>query len=142
MLYLAFQNARRTRQAPFSLISQHGSDAHIVYSTNKGGFWAPASGNIATPMFSDHKFGGPAFINFGKNNANARDELLTWRLHKDFSPDDGTDLLVLDAPEPWGPFSLVHHEAYWQGQEFNPYSRLNLLRVGGPSKSPMPVRRA
>ncbi len=199
VLYLAFQNARRTRQAPFSLISQHGSDAHIIYSTNKGGFWVPAFGNIATPMFSGHKFGGPAFINFGKNNANARDEyvyavstdqwdngsnlrlgrvradsitrreawewvcaflpsgepawkgdldeaipvlslhrwiglpdmvylasirrylLLTWRLHKDFSPDDGTDLLILDAPEPWGPFTLVHHEAYWQGKEFNPY---------------------
>ena len=47
--------------------------------------------------------------------------LLTWRLHKDFSGDDGTDLLVLEAPEPWGPFSLVHFEEYWQGKAFNPY---------------------
>ena len=47
--------------------------------------------------------------------------LLTWRLHKDFSGDDGTDLIVLDAPEPWGPFSLVHFEEYWQGKTFNPY---------------------
>jgi hypothetical protein len=151
------------------------------------------------PMFPGHKFGGPAFVNFGKNNANARDEyvyavstdqwdngsnlrlgrvpkdqimrreawefvcafgsadepawsydldeavpvlsihrwiglpemvylagigrylLLTWRLHQDFSPDHGTDLLILDAPEPWGPFSLVHFEEYWEGKEFNPY---------------------
>jgi len=48
--------------------------------------------------------------------------LLTWRLHKDFSPDDGTDLMVLDAPEPWGPFALVHVEEYWEGQAFNPYA--------------------
>ena len=47
--------------------------------------------------------------------------LLTWRLHRDFSPDDGTDLLVFDASEPWGPFSLVHYEEYWEGKEFNPY---------------------
>jgi hypothetical protein len=199
VLYLAFQNMRRTRQPPFSLNSQHGSDAQIVYSTNKGGFWVPALGNIAAPMFPAHKFGGPSFINFGQNNAHARDGYVyavssdqwdngsnvrlgrapadsimrreawewvcaftpsgepawkadpdeaipvlslhrwvglpdmvylaglrrylffTWRLHADFSPDAGTDLLILDAPEPWGPFSVVHVEEYWQGQDFNPY---------------------
>ncbi len=199
VLYLAFQNMLRTRQPPHSLISQHGSDAQIVYSSNKGQFWVPTLDNIPGPMFPGHKFGGPSFVQFGKNNANARDEyvyavssdqwdngsnlrlgrvradrimkveawewvaafnpsgepgwhsnldeaipvlsihrwlglpemvylaeihrylLLTWRLHKDFSPDDGTDLLILDAPEPWGPFSLVHFEEYWQGKEFNPY---------------------
>ena len=47
--------------------------------------------------------------------------LLTWRLHKDFSPDHGTDLLVFEAPEPWGPFSLVHFEEYWEGKDYNPY---------------------
>ena len=47
--------------------------------------------------------------------------LFTWRLHKDFSPEDGTDLIVLDAPEPWGPFTLVHFEEYWEGKDFNPY---------------------
>ncbi len=198
-LYLAFQNLLRVRKAPFSLLSQHGSDAQIIYSTNKGQFWVPALGNIPAPMFPGHKFGGPAFVNFGQDNANARDGyvyavssdqwdngsnlrlgrvpadsivrpeawewvcafdtagepawshdlgeavpvlslhrwigapemvylpgierylLLTWRLHRDFSPDDGTDLLVLEAPEPWGPFSLVHFEEYWEGKEFNPY---------------------
>jgi hypothetical protein len=199
VLYLAVQNLRKTRVPPHSLISQHGSDAQIVYSTNKGLFWVPAMGSIREPMFAGHKFGGPAFVNFGKDNANARDEyvyavsgdqwdngsnlrlgrvraasimrrdawewvcafgpsgepawhrdldeaipvlslhrwlglpemvhlpaidrylLLTWRLHQDFSGDDGTDLLILDAPEPWGPFSLVHYEEYWEGREFNPY---------------------
>ena len=199
ILYLAFQNMLRTRRPPHSLRSQHGSDAQIVYSTNHGAFWVPAFENIKVPMFPGHRFGGPAFVNYGQDNAHARDEyvyavstdqwdngsslrlgrvpadaimqreawqwvcafqpsgepawnpdldeaipvlsihrsislpemvylagikrylLFTWRLREDFSPDAGTDLLVLDAPEPWGPFSLVHAEECWEGQEFNPY---------------------
>ena len=199
ILYLAFQNLLRARVPPFSLVSQHGSDAQIVYSSNKGFFWTPALANIAAPMFPGHKFGGPAFVNFGKDNANARDNyvyaassdqwdngsnlrlgrvpsdsilrpeawewvcafspsgqpawnhdlnesvpvlslhrwlgipelvylagiqrylLFTWRLHADFSADDGTDLLVFEAPEPWGPFSMVHFEEYWEGKAYNPY---------------------
>jgi hypothetical protein len=199
VLYLAVQNMRRAQKAPFSLLSQHGSDAHIIYSFNQGGFWIPAFENIKEVMFPGPRFGGPVFINFGKNNANARDEyvyavspeqwdngsnlrigrvaadsimrreaweflaswgptgepawhhdlneaipilslhrqlglpemaylggikrylLFTWTLHKDFSGDDGTDLLILESPEPWGPFSVVHFEEYWEGKEFNPY---------------------
>ncbi len=199
VLYLAFQNMLRAQQAPFSLISQHGSDATIIYSTNKGMFWVPTLANIQRPMFPGHKFGGPCFVNFGQNNANARDAyvyavsgdqwdngsnlrlgrvpadsimrreswefvcaftpagepawhhdleesipvlslhrwlstpeliyvagikrylLFNWRLHKDFSPYDGTDLIILESPEPWGPFSIVHVEEYWEGKLFNPY---------------------
>jgi len=199
VLYLAFQNLLRNRKPAFGLRSQHGSDAQIVYSIDKGWMWVPALGNVHAPMFPGHRFGGPAFVNFGRNNADARDSyvygvsgdqwdngsslrlgrvpadsilrreawewvcgftpsqepawhpelddsipvlslhrwlglpemvylagiqryvLLTWRLHKDFSPDDGTDLLVFESPEPWGPFSLVHFEEYWEGKEFNPY---------------------
>jgi hypothetical protein len=200
VLYLAFQNLRRTRIPPHSIRCQHGSDAQIVYGVQKGLFWVPALQGIEEPMFPGHAFGGPSFVNFGKNNANARDEyvyavsgdqwdngsnlrlgrapaddimragawewtcafgpggepawhhsleeaipilsihrwigipemayiaaidrylLLTWRLHGDFSPDEGTDLLVLEAPEPWGPFSLVHYEEFWEGRECNPYA--------------------
>jgi hypothetical protein len=199
VLYLAFQNMLGMRKPPFSLASQHGSDASIVYSTNKGLAWVPAFKNIPAPMFPGHVFGGPAFVNFGQDNANARDAfvyavssdqwdngsnlrlgrgpadsivnreawewvcgwdaagnpawdhqlseavpvlslhrslglpemvflagikrylLFTWRLHKDFSPYDGTDLIVLESPEPWGPFSLVHVEKLWEGKAFNPY---------------------
>ena len=209
VLYFAFQNMLRTRIPPFSLISQHGSDAQIIYSTNKNLFWTPTLATIKAPMFPGHKFGGPSFVQFGKNNANARDEfvyavssdqwdngsnlrlgrvpadsimrreawewvasftpsgepawshdlneavpvlslhrwlglpemvylasiqrylLFTWRLHKDFSPDAGTDLLVFEAPEPWGPFSLVHYEEYWEGKEYNPYCpRVPLKWIG------------
>lgn len=199
VLYFAFQNMLHSRKAPFSLISQHGSDAQIIYSTNKSMFWIPTLKNITSPMFPGHKFGGPSFINFGQNNANARDSfvyaisgdqwdngsnirlgrvasdsivtreawewvcaftpsgepawshdldqavpilsmhrwlgmpemvymaginrylLFSWRLHKDFSGDDGTDLLVFESAEPWGQFSLVHFEEFWEGKSFNPY---------------------
>ncbi|MFH1024787.1 MAG: hypothetical protein V1809_15505 [Planctomycetota bacterium] len=48
--------------------------------------------------------------------------LLTWRLHQDFKGDTGSSLLVLDAPAPWGPFSLVHYEELWEGEKaVNPY---------------------
>lgn len=199
VLYLAVQNLRGAHKPPFSLKSQHGSDAQIVYSPTKGLGWVPAAALIDTPMFPGHNFGGPAFINFGRNNAQARDGfvyavssdqwdngsnlrlgrvpadhivereywtwvaaftptgepvwhhsleeaipilslhrwlglpdmvylaalkrylLFTWRLHEDFSGTSGTDLLILDAPEPWGPFSLVHAEEYWEDQAFTPY---------------------
>jgi len=219
ILYLAFQNLQRMQQPPHSLTSQHGSDAQIVCATRNQnghgvGLWTPSFANIAAPMFPGHKFGGPAFINFGKNNANARDEfvyavssdqwdngsnlrlgrvpadsimrreswqwvcaftpagepawhhnldeavpvlsvhrwlglpemvyvdgikrylLFTWRLHKDFSGDDGTDLLVFESPEPWGPFALVHAEEYWEGQALNPYCpRLPLKWMAVDGKS-------
>jgi hypothetical protein len=200
ILYLAFQNLQRAKLPVVGIKSQHGSDAQIIYSINKGFFWIPALGNIKEPMFAGHKFGGPAFVNFGQNNANARDGfvyavssdqwdngsnlrlgrvpkdrimdraawefvyafdgvrapawtkslddaipilslyqwisapelvyiaalkrylLLSWHLHEDFSPTAGTDLLVLESPEPWGPFSLVHHEVMWEGKAFNPYT--------------------
>lgn len=199
ILYLAFQNLLGNKKPPFSLRSQHASDAHIVYSTEKGFKWVPAISNISKPMFGGHRFGGPAFVNFGKNNEGARDGfvyavsgdqwdngsnlrlgrvpadsivrreswewvcaftaagtpawsadldeaipilslyrrlsqpemvyltsiqrylLFTWRLHEDFNPTAGSDLLILEAPEPWGPFSLVHYEEHWEGKEFNPY---------------------
>ncbi len=199
ILYLAFQNMLRTQRPAHGLVSQHGSDAQIVYSTNKGMFWVPTLANVPAPMFAGHKFGGPPFINHGKNNAYARDHfvyavssdqwdngsnlrlgrvqadrimdrsawewvcaydpsgspawstdlgqaipifslhrwislpemvylasikrylLLTWRLHQDFSGVHGTDFLVLDSPEPWGPFSLVHFDEYWEAKEFTPY---------------------
>jgi len=200
ILYLAFQNLLGSSKPPFSLVSQPGSDATIIYSPNKGYWsWVPSLAHISTPMFPGHRFGGPAFINFGKNNANARDDyvyavssdqwdngsnlrlgrvpkdsiyrreawewvaaftasgepawhydldeaipiltlhrwlslpemvyiqgikrylLFTWHLRVDFSYENGTDLLVFEAPEPWGPFSQVHFEEYWEGKEFNPY---------------------
>ena len=198
ILYLAFQNLLGAQTPPHSLLSQHGSDAQIVFATEKINFFIPSIKNIASPMFPGHKFGGPAFINFGKNNANARDSyvyavsadqwdngsnlrlgrvpndrimrreaweyvcafmpsgepiwhsdleeaipilslhrwislpemvylaginrylLLTWHMHTDFSAEDGSDLIIFEAPEPWGPFSLVHLEENWEG-DLTPY---------------------
>jgi len=60
--------------------------------------------------------------------------LLNWRLYRDFSNSDGTELMIYDAPHPWGPFTLVHQEAMWEGKDTNPYCpRLPLkwLKVNG-----------
>lgn len=35
--------------------------------------------------------------------------LLTWRLYEDFAP-QGSELIILESPKPWGPFSLVYRE--------------------------------
>jgi len=199
ILYLAFQNYLLGGKSPFSNASQPGTDAHIVSCAHANSLWYPSYAAIREPMFPGHKFGGPSFINFGKDNANARDEyvyaisgdqwdngsnvrlgrvpktaiterhqwqfvsaftkdgdpvwhsdindaipilsihkyiglpemvylaeikrylFLTWHLKEDFNGDTGTDLLILDAPEPWGPFSFVYHEELWEGKAFTPY---------------------
>ena len=47
--------------------------------------------------------------------------LLTWSLKKDFSPEDGSELFIYEAPEPWGPFRLVHDEQDWEDRDTTPY---------------------
>ena len=199
VLYLAFQNYLHGGTTPHSNKSQAGTDAHIIRCVPQWNQWYPSFSAIKKPMFPGHKFGGPAFINYGKDNANARDEyvyavstdqwdngsnvrlgrvpnnqitdiryweylrayerdgspvwgrdldesipilsihrfiglpemvylsgikrylFLTWHLKEDFGADGGTDLLILEAPEPWGPFSLVHYEEMWESKAFTPY---------------------
>jgi hypothetical protein len=210
VLYLAFQNLLgpkppaygpqdNGKQGEEGKVSQHGSDAMIVSSRDHGKTWTPAIKDIKEPMFPGNLFGGPAFVNNGKDNANAPDNyvyavstnqwdngstlrvgrvpadriadgsewqwiselknpshprwtsnlqqsisvfnddgrislpdmvyiapikrylLLTWALKKPFSPLDGTELDIYDAPHPWGPFTLVHHEDIWESIDMNPY---------------------
>jgi hypothetical protein len=210
VLYLAFQNLLGPKppaygpqdsgkQGEDGKVSQHGSDAMIVSSPDHGKTWTPAIADIKQPMFPGNLFGGPAFVNNGKDNANAPDNyvyavstnqwdngstlrvgrvpadriadvsawqwiselkdpnhpqwtsnlqqsisvfnddghislpdmvyiapikrylLLTWALKKPFSPLDGTELNIYDAPHPWGPFTLVHHEDVWESVDMNPY---------------------
>ena len=47
--------------------------------------------------------------------------LLTWALHSDFHASDGAELTVLEADQPWGPFSLVYYEWMWYKQEAGHY---------------------
>lgn len=209
VLYLAFQNLLGAKppahgpqnegQGKEGQISQHGSDAMIVSSRDHGKTWTPLMKDIKEPMFPGNTFGGPAFVNTGRDNANAPDGyvyavstdqwdngstlrvgrvpagriedrsawewiselkdynrpqwssnlqdaisvftddghislpdmvyisaikryvLLTWSLKKPFSPLDGTELTIYDAPHPWGPFTLVHHEDIWESVDMNPY---------------------
>jgi hypothetical protein len=199
ILYLGFQNLEGKKQTPHVSRSQHGSDAAVVASRNHGLTWSPAIKDIKAPMFPGSSFGGPAFVNFGRNNAGARDGyvyavstdqwdngshlrlgrvstgrilesrawqwvagfardgqplwtsdlnhaipilsryrqislpevvylaplkrylLLTWSLYRDFDPDQGSRLDIYEAPEPWGPFTLVHQEVPWETAEVTPY---------------------
>jgi hypothetical protein len=199
VLYLAFQNLLGKKPPEHGHDSQNGTDAAIVASRDHGKTWAPAIKDIKQPMFPGGIFGGPAFVNAGKDNADAPDKyvyavstdqwdngsalrvgrvpsdriqdrsawewvsglkdaehpqwtsemqqalpvltddrsislpdmvyvaavkryiLLTWRLEKDFSSDDGSELMIYDAPHPWGPFTLVHREAIWESVQMNAY---------------------
>ena len=198
VLYLAAQNLLGKRPPRHGTECQHGSDAHILVSRDHGKTWTPKHEEIAEPMFPGCLFGGPAFINFGRNNEHARDSfvyavsgdqwdngseirlgrvpahrildasawewvsevtpsgralwtsaldqstpvlkksraiglpdvvyihqlrryvLLTWRLREDFTP-AGSDLFIYEAPEPWGPYSLVHSEEFWEEKVVTPY---------------------
>ena len=47
--------------------------------------------------------------------------LLTWGLHKDFDVKEGSELTVLEAEQPWGPFRLVYYEETWDSVPVCPY---------------------
>jgi hypothetical protein len=74
VLYLAFQNMLGKKPAAFGTRSQHGDDAMIIASHDHGKTWTPARSAIRDPMFPGHLFGGPAFVNTGRDNANAPDK--------------------------------------------------------------------
>jgi hypothetical protein len=48
--------------------------------------------------------------------------LLSWHHKVKASPGMGSELIIYDAPEPWGPFTLAHHEDLWETREMNPYN--------------------
>lgn len=76
VLYLAFQNMLGSRRPPCSLISQLGSDAEIVRSANKSMHGVPALGAMRNPVLPGHRFGGPAFVNYGRNHSGAKDRFV------------------------------------------------------------------
>ncbi len=48
--------------------------------------------------------------------------VLSWHHKVKCNPDAGSELIMYDSPEPWGPFTLVHHEDPWGSAELNPYN--------------------
>jgi hypothetical protein len=225
-LYLAVQNLLGKKPSPHREKSQHGSDATILRSDDNGETWYPdIQTGLAemeaqfydrpnmrwlnppeertewkgwNPMFTGWKFGGPSFVQFGRDNAEAVDDyvyaisgdqwdngsqlrlgrvphddilnvkawewanvqadgqvkwngnldesqpvliieghlglpemvylpsirryfLLTWALHKDFDVAEGSELTILEAEQPWGPFKLVYYEENWDQKEVCPY---------------------
>lgn len=199
VLYLAFQNLLGKKPPVYGKKSQHGTNAAIICSKDHGRTWTPDINDITEPMFPGYIFGGPAFVNFGKNNKGARDDfvyavsaeqwdngshlrvgrvpnnrildakawefvcgfdsasnpiwssdmnkaipvlsnhkkislpemvyissikrylLLTWSLKRDFDCNSGSELIIYDSPEPWGPFTLAHREQMWETPDISPY---------------------
>ncbi len=227
VLYYAVQNLLGLKSTPHRPGSQHGTDATILRSTDHGQTWEPDLNPLLDrfmheqyvaqtetwltteaertgydgwePMFPGSEFGGPSFVQFGKNNEEAVDGyvyavstdqwdngrflrlgrvpqdaimdrdawefaalgedgepswhrdiaesgpildieghvslpemvyisslkkyiLLTWGLHTDFSTPTGSELTILEADHPWGPFSLVHYEWMWFKRESCAYT--------------------
>jgi hypothetical protein len=60
--------------------------------------------------------------------------LLGWRNKVKNDPDAGSELIVYDAPEPWGPFMIVYHEDPWESIELNPYNPRLPLKWFDPEK--------
>jgi hypothetical protein len=98
-LYLAAQNLLGWRPSPHRPNSQHGSDAAIIRSDDHGRTWQPDLTGILTsleathfdrpsgrwrerhdswqgwrPMFPGNCFGGPSFVQCGRDNADAPDD--------------------------------------------------------------------
>jgi len=101
-LYLAAQNLLGWKPPRHGQNSQHGSDATIIKSTDKGMTWTPDLDEMLiamekeqhvrstwtwttppeqrgtykdwTPMFPGNLFGGPSFIQYGRNNEAALDD--------------------------------------------------------------------
>ena len=102
VLYYAVQNLLGTKTPPNRINSQHGTDATIICSKDHGKTWDPELNDLLkeyreqlwddenkvwriseterkgfkgwSPMFLGSEFGGPSFVQFGKNNADAIDE--------------------------------------------------------------------
>jgi len=60
--------------------------------------------------------------------------LLSWHHKVKSYYDGGSELIIYDSPEPWGPFTLVHHEDLWETIELNPYNPRLPLKWFDPMK--------
>ncbi len=71
VLYLGVQNLLGRKPPPHGAGSQHGSDAFIVSSRDFGVTWTPGIEEYRNkgPMFPGAKFGGPAFVQYGRDQA-------------------------------------------------------------------------
>jgi len=81
VLYLAFQNATGRGEntgdnADVIVNYGHGYDAQIIASSDFGSTWKPSLKEIEKPMCPGRVFRAPAFVNFGKDNTGARDNVI------------------------------------------------------------------
>jgi hypothetical protein len=76
VMYLAVQNMLGGKPPRWGKRSQHASDVTIFSSADGGKTWHPDRKLVSEPMFPGCLFGGPAFVNCGKNNEGAPDEFI------------------------------------------------------------------
>ncbi len=60
--------------------------------------------------------------------------ILGWHHKVKSNPDMGSELVIYDSPEPWGPFTLAHHEDPWETVELNSYNPRLPLKWFDPVK--------
>lgn len=88
-------------------------------STDKRPNWSKSLEDAA-PVLTDPGYLG--YVDMTYIRAINRYLVLSWHHKVKCNPDTGSELIVYDSPEPWGPFTLVHHEDPWESAELNPYN--------------------
>lgn len=48
--------------------------------------------------------------------------MVSWHFKSKSNPNAGSELIIYDSKEPWGPFTLAHHEDLWEDEEMTPYN--------------------
>jgi hypothetical protein len=101
VLYLAAQNLLGYRPPAYGHC-QHGSDAFIMRSADHGKTWshdhlAEWELRRLALMFPGRKFGGPSFVQFGRDNSDAVDEYV-YAISTD-QWDNGTELRLGRVPQ-------------------------------------------
>ncbi len=76
VLYFAYQNLCHLKAPVYGSKSQAGSDAVITCSRDLGRTWDPDIKRLGkgNPTFPGARFGGPAFVNYGRDNDGAVDD--------------------------------------------------------------------
>ncbi len=86
----------------------------------------------AVPVLTDPGYLG--YVDMVYIRAVRRYLVFSWHHKVKCNPDTGSELIIYDSPEPWGPFTLVHHEDLWESAELNPYNPRLPLKWFDPSR--------
>jgi Domain of unknown function (DUF4185) len=109
----------RLGRVPHDKILQKEAWEWISSIEKSGPVWTSNMSN-ATPILTHPGYLGTVDMVYLRSIK--RYLLLAWRNKVKADPDCGSELLIYDAPEPWGPFTFVYHEDPWESIIMNPYN--------------------